>query len=60
MKKISSIILTLVLVISIAAPLAVYANTDIAQEDVPLLQEGEVIDTFSSKYSISDSTLATA
>lgn len=48
------------LLISVFAPLAVYANTDIAQDNVPLLQEGEVIDTFSPKYSISDSTLATA
>lgn len=48
------------LLISVFAPLAVYANTDIVQDNVPLLQEGEVIDTFSPKYSISDSTLATA
>ena len=60
MKKISCIILSLMLLISVFAPLAVYANTDIAQDNVPLLQEGEVVDTFSPKYSISDSTLATA
>ena len=60
MKKISCIILSLILLISVFAPLSVYANTDIAQDNVPLLQEGEVIDTFSPKYSISDSTLATA
>ena len=60
MKKISCIILSLILLISVFAPLAVYANTDLAQDNVPLLQEGEVIDTFSPKYSISDSTLATA
>ncbi|WP_178668566.1 hypothetical protein, partial [uncultured Eubacterium sp.] len=58
MKKISSIILTIVLILSIVSPLAVYANTDTAQDSVPLLQEGEISASFSADYSISDTTLA--